>query len=89
MNQDYKKNEKWRLETNPKEKSEDEQKTPDEEQKVSEPHTEASTEDDELQTILVCFIRTSDEEDGGAVNGEEDDDVMNGEEHDGVRSFLP
>ncbi|CAH1451419.1 unnamed protein product [Lactuca virosa] len=80
-------NEKWRLETNLKEKSGDEQKTPGEERKASEPHTEASAEDEELQTIPVCFRQTSDEEDGDVVNGEEEDDVVNGEEHGGVRSF--
>ncbi|CAH1449868.1 unnamed protein product [Lactuca virosa] len=83
------KNEKWRLETNLKEKSEDEQKTTDEEQKASEPHTEASAEDDELLTLPMCFKRTSDEKDGGVVDGEEDDDTVNGEDHGNVRSFLP
>ncbi|CAH1428416.1 unnamed protein product [Lactuca virosa] len=80
----YQKNEKWRLETNLNEKSEYEQKAPDEEQKASEPHTEASAEDDELQTKLMCFIRTSDKEDGGIVNREEDGDAVNREEHGGV-----
>lgn len=83
------KNEKWRLETNLKEQSEDEQKTPDEERKASKPHTEASTEDDKLPTLLVCFRRTLNGEDGVIVNGEEDDNAVNGEEHGGVRSFLP
>ncbi|CAH1414238.1 unnamed protein product [Lactuca virosa] len=83
------KNEKCRLETNLKEKSEDEQKMPDEERKVSEPHKEASAEDKELQMIPVYFRRSSNEEDGGGVNGEEDDDAVNGEEHGGARSFLP
>ncbi|CAH1440177.1 unnamed protein product [Lactuca virosa] len=63
----------------------DEQKTLGEERKAPKPHTEASAKDEELQTIPVCFRRTSDEEDGDIVNGEEEDDVVNGEEHGGVR----
>lgn len=68
----------WKLTL--KEKSEDEHK-------ASQPHTEASAGDDELQTIPMCFRQTSDEEDEVIMNGEEDGDAVNGEE-DGS-SFLP